>query len=194
MKKGKAFAIFLIGLVLGVLGAAGVYFLTVGQVAWEIYLEEELIPSAVTVISAVGALAVVAIPIINRVSLELNKFGAATNDIRQTVELGKKTDGALEAQDKLIADAIAAQDEKIADAIAAQDEKIAAFGKDFEDLKRLINERTVPLVSSIENTEKIVRLGFCNLNEVVEKGYAVEIQRVGKEVGKNEEGKEAAEA
>ena len=183
MKKGKAFAIFLIGLVLGVLGAAGVYFLTVGQVAWEIYLEEELIPSAVTVISAVGALAVVAIPIINRVSLELNKFGAATNDIRQTVELGKKTDGALEAQDKLIADAI-----------AAQDEKIAAFGKDFEDLKRLINERTVPLVSSIENTEKIVRLGFCNLNEVVEKGYAVEIQRVGKEVGKNEEGKEAAEA
>ena len=41
--------------------------------------------------------------------------------------------------------------------------------------------------SAAENSEKILRLGFCNTEELVKKGYASEIQKVGAKDEQNEE-------
>lgn len=50
---------------------------------------------------------------------------------------------------------------------------------------RIVNleEKLCTIETTVKNTEKIVRLGFCNTNELVTKGYANEIAKVG---GENE--------
>lgn len=51
-----------------------------------------------------------------------------------------------------------------------------------------LEERLGAIETAAKNTEKIVRLGFCNTNELVTKGYANEIAKVGGEdEGQDEE-------
>lgn len=104
MKVFKAFLFILLGLLLGIGGAVGFYLLTMGEIAWQEYLETKLIPNAVIVISAIGSLCVAAIPIINKVRAALDKFDKATNDINETVQTGRRTDDALYEQDAKIAE------------------------------------------------------------------------------------------
>lgn len=104
MKVFKAFLFILLGLLLGIGGAVGFYLLTMGEIAWQEYLETKLIPNAVIVISAIGSLCVAAIPIISKVRAALDKFDKATNDINETVQTGRRTDDALYEQDAKIAE------------------------------------------------------------------------------------------
>ncbi len=110
MKVFKAILFILLGILLGVGGAVGFYLLTMGEIAWQEYLETKLIPNAVIVISAIGSLCVAAIPIINKVRAALDKFDKATNDINATVQTGKRTDDALYEQDAKIAELKAEMD------------------------------------------------------------------------------------
>lgn len=104
MKVFKVILYILFGILLGVGGAVGFYFLTMGEIAWQEYLETKLIPNAVIVISAIGSLCVAAIPIISKVRTALDKFDKATSDIDATVQTGKHTDEALYAQNAKIAE------------------------------------------------------------------------------------------
>ena len=82
-----------------------------------------------------------------------------------TVENGKKTD------------------EKLAE----QDQKIESFSERFDRMEEMFNAGIASIKSAAENSEKILRLGFCNTEELVRKGYATEIEKVG---AKNEQDKE----
>lgn len=169
MKRSKTILIFIIGVILGALAAAGVYFLTVGDVAWQEYLETKLIPNAVIVFSAVGSLAVAAIPVINRVHNELDKFGMATKNINYTIAMGKKANECLKAQDA----------------------KIESFNKRFDEFEKYLSESVGPILKSAQNTENILRIGFCNTTELIEKGFAEDIAKVGvsDEAGKDKDEK-----
>ena len=72
MKKSKIAILFILGFILGVLVAAGVYFLTIGEVAWQEYVETKLIPSVVLALSAISALCVAALPIISKILFQIN--------------------------------------------------------------------------------------------------------------------------
>lgn len=50
-----------------------------------------------------------------------------------------------------------------------------------------IEARLIRIEQAAANTEKIVQIGFCNLDELVSKGYAAEIAKVGEE-GDDHEG------
>nr|DAL67680.1 MAG TPA: hypothetical protein [Caudoviricetes sp.] len=141
--KARFFIGLLIGVVLGALIACGVYFLTVGDVAWQEYIEEKLAPNIVVALSSIGTILLAATPIISKVSSAVEKFKKATKDVNDTVENN---------------------------------------GKNESRIARL-EERLGAIETSAKNTEKIVRLGFCNTNELVAKGYANEIAKVG---GENE--------
>lgn len=145
------FLIGLVGVVAGALIACGIYFLTVGDVAWQEYIEEKLAPNIVIVLSSIGTIILAAMPVISKVSSAVEKFKQATKDVNDTVENN---------------------------------------GKNEIRIARL-EERLEAIETAAKNTEKIVRLGFCNTNELVEKGYANEISKVG---GKNERDKEKVES
>ena len=154
MKKS---ILFIFGFTLGVLVAAGVYFLTVGEVAWQEYVETKLIPNVVLALSAISALCVAALPIISKIQVSVAKFNQATSDVNATVENGKKTN------------------EKLAE----QDSKIEAFSERFNKMEKLFVDNISSVKTAAENSEKILRIGFCNTDELVRKGYAREIGKVG---------------
>lgn len=141
----KIGAKFFIGLLVGVLLGAGlcflIYFLTVGDVAWKEYLENEIIPNAVVVLTAIGTIMIAAMPVISRISAAVNKFDKATKDVNSTVTNNGKNE-----------------------------QKIAS-----------LEERLGKIEAAVQNTEEIVRIGFCNNDELVKKGYAKEIAKVGQD-------------
>ncbi len=137
--KVKFFIGLLIGLIAGALIVCGVYFLTVGEVAWQQYIEEKLAPNIVIVLSSVGTILFTAMPVIGRVSAVLEKFKKATKDVNDTVENNGKNES-----------------------------RIAS-----------LEQRLDTIETATTNTEKIVRIAFCNTNELVKKGYAKEIAKVG---------------
>lgn len=138
MKVFKNFLLIFLGIILGVGGTVGFYFLTMGDIAWQEYLETKLIPNAVIVISAVGTLCVAALPIINKVQLALDKFGKATDDIDTTVKSGKRTD----------------------DAIYEQNEKIASFKGELDDIKALVGDTKEMVRIGMCHTKELVINGY----------------------------------
>lgn len=137
--KVKFFLGLLIGLIVGALIACGIYFLTVGEVAWQEYIQEKLAPNVVIVLSSVGTILLAAMPVIGRVSAAVEKFKKATKDVNDTVENNGKNES-----------------------------RIAS-----------LEARLDSIETATTNTEKIVRIAFCNTNELVKKGYAKEIAKVG---------------
>lgn len=159
MKKLKIFFLILLGFVLGACAAVGVYFLTVGDVAWHEYVETKLAPNIMLALTTISSLAIASIPIISKVQDSLSRFNKATEDINDTVGKGRHTQESIEEQDK----------------------RISKLDERFNSLERKIDDKMLPIEKATSNTEDIVRIGFCNMEELVKKGYATEIEKVGVE-------------
>lgn len=138
MKVFKAILLIMLGILLGVSGAIGFYFLTMGEIAWQEYLETKLIPNAVIVISAIGSLYVASLPVINKVRASLDKFDKATTDINETVQTGKRTD----------------------DALYEQDAKIAELKAEMDHIKNTADETKEMLRIGLCNTKELVANGY----------------------------------
>lgn len=165
MKHSKLkifFAVF-IGFALGALCACIVYFATVGKVSWEQYIKEEIIPNAVLALTTIVTFCVAATPIVNKVTSALGLFNKATDDINKTAKDGDENQ-------KSIAEL---KDEIKKDFVAAAENIKTEFKEGKEAIERI--DKTT------QNTETIARIGFCNTDELVKKGYAAEIAKVGVE-------------
>lgn len=144
--KGKFFLGLALGVIVGALVAIGVYFLTVGEVAWKEYVESELAPNVVLALTSIGTILLAAIPILSKVTSAINSFKSATKDVNDTV---------------------------------------ANNGKNEQRIAEL-EQRLDRIEKAAENTEEIVRIAFCNTDELVKKGYAKEIAKVGQDENKQE--------
>ena len=149
MKGFKKIFLIVIGFILGALTAVAIYFLTVGEVAWKEYVETKLIPNAVLALTAIGGLATASLPIIAKIQCAVDNFNKATKDVNETAENGRKTEGALNKQDKRISEEFAA-----------------------------LNERVASVEKDTKATKEMCRIGFCNMGELVQSGYASEIAKV----------------
>ena len=96
MKKLKIFLLCLLMFALGVGAAAGLYYLTVGDVAWEAYLEEQLIPAAVTAGTAAVTLYFAFLPLIKKIKESGLRFDKASADVNATVKSKEDYDKQLE--------------------------------------------------------------------------------------------------
>ena len=142
MKKFiKVMILIVLGAAIGVAGTCLVYFLTVGDVAWQVYLKEKLVPNIVFILTSIGTICLAALPIVKTVSTAVEKFNKVTKDVSDTVENN---------------------------------------GKNTSRINNL-EERLTRIENSTTNIEEIARIGFCNMDELVRKGYAQEIQKVGKD-------------
>lgn len=151
----KKLLILLLGIILGFAAAVGLYMATKGDVSWEEYLETQLIPNAVLAMSGTGSLVLVAMPIISRVNQALEKFTGATKDINTTADNGER-----------------------------QHKELEKIKEEFRDIATELKQEVKNSLEISKNTEKMVKLGFCNIDELVKKGYA---SKIGK-VGQNEDG------
>lgn len=171
--KGKFILGFFLGIILGALIAIGVYFLTVGEVAWKEYVENELVPNAVLALTSIGLIVLSALPIIRKVMNAINGFNAATKDVNDTAKNG--SDNA----------------EKIENFTKEVGENLQGIADGFTESVKTLDERISRIEQSAQNTEKITRIGFGNTEELVKNGYAAEIEKVGKD---EEERKETTES
>ena len=165
MKKKFCLSIF-IGMMIGILFSIGVYFLTVGEVAWEQYLEEKLVPAATATISSLLLIYFGVAPVLKKVINTTLLFNKAADNVNATVQNGKEANNSIEQFKQDIAKQINEAVESGVAKMKEQDERI----------------KRIELHSS--NTEAILRIGFGNTEELVKKGYASEIAKVGV---KNEE-------
>lgn len=127
------------GMAAGVGGAIGVYYLTVGEVAWQSYLETELVPTVTSIASGICVILLAVMPVASRVLKAADKFVGATKEINTAVNNNEKTERKIKG----------------------------------------IDERLTEIEKTTQNTEKIVRIGFGNMKELVVKGQAREIAKVG---------------
>lgn len=127
------------GMAAGVGGAIGVYYLTVGEVAWQSYLETELVPTVTSIASGISIILLAVMPVASRVLKAADKFVGATKEINTAVNNNEKTERKIKG----------------------------------------IDERLTEIEKTTQNTEKIVRIGFGNMKELVVKGQAREIAKVG---------------
>jgi hypothetical protein len=152
MKKLKIFLLCLLMFALGVGAAAGVYYLTVGDVAWEAYLEEQLIPAALIVISSVGTICLTALPVLKQIKASGLRFDKASADVNATVKSKENYDKQLEV-----------------------------YGERITKMETCMREGMARMERKLDRVERIERIGFGNTRELVQNGYARAIAKVGDE-------------
>lgn len=165
MKKFKAFLLILLGIALGILGAVGFYYITLGETDWQLYVEEKLIPNIVFILTSVSGISVLAMPIISRIQASAAKFDKATEDVNTTYQ----------------------NDKQMLDFLSEYREEMRAMMEEFKSLRGDVEGYIAPVRQTAENIEKIAKIGFGNTAELVRNGYAHQIAKVGKENESNEE-------
>lgn len=190
MKKAKTVIVFVLGMVMGALCAVGIYFLTVGDVSWREYVENDLVPNAVLAISTAGTICVAALPIISKVQNAVSGFNKVSADVGETVEKDKNLTAAVELHSDEIKSAV----EEMRALRTSMDESINKFNSDMQITVRSLTEGVNSsmtafkgdITGSIENVQKtagnidrVVRIGFGGTDELVRKGFVREIQKVG---------------
>ena len=96
MKTTKFFLGLFLGVVLGILLAVGVYFLTVGEVAWKQYLEEKLIPATTATASSLLLLYLGVSPVLKKVINTTSLFNKATDGVNTTAKNSEEANNKIE--------------------------------------------------------------------------------------------------
>ncbi len=125
----------------------------------EAYLNEEVIPMAVVVITAIGTVMMSIIPVMNGVKKASEKFRSAEEGIKITSSESKRTN----EETKQIFDQIKDQTQQMRDTCKRTDEKI---------------ERLEAMEKRIE---RMMIIGFCNNPDLVRGGFAKMIYNISDE-------------
>ena len=157
MKKRRFLFGMLFGVFLGIGLSISVYFLAAKDIDWQKYLEEKLIPALSAGISALVIIWLGVAPTLKKIVSAIALFNKATDNVNDTVQNGKEAKASIEDFKKEVNNEILEQ-------------------------KRMIEQTG----KGVSNIEKIVRIGFGNTEELVTKGYASEIAKVGNDNEENE--------
>ena len=160
--------VLIIGMVIGVLLAAGLYFLTVGDVAWQEYVEEKLVPNVVFITSSLLGIYIMCYPMLAKAKASMRNFEKATDGVCATAEKDK---------------ALTQEMKEITLASNELYDGLREMQKNLQDDRRKMHE-------DFSKLSAVLQIGFCNSKELVEKGYAAEIAKVLKE---SEEKKEVSD-
>ncbi len=170
---------FIIGLILGImLGTVAVcvvYYTTKENVNWIEYIENILLPNAVTALVTLGFIGIGVKPTIKTVVEAAARFISAAKAADESAERNAKNDEAIAESRKEFTEQSAANRKELTEQSAITAEKLAALETKLEGVER-----------SEESIKQMLRLGFGNMDELVKKGSAKKIFKVGE---KSNEGK-----
>lgn len=156
MKKNKIFLLFALGVIVGVLASAGLYFLTVGEVAWQQYVEDKLVPNVVFVATTIASLYIACSPLFAKVKAAIEKFGKATDGVCATA---KKDEDLMQDLRMICSD-----NTKLYEGLC--------------QMKDSLEKDRAAMQMEINKLNSAVRIAFCNNRELVEKGIATEIAKL----------------
>lgn len=127
---------------------------------WEVFFEEKILPNAVAALTVLLTLYVTLSPLIIRIKNTNDRIRRST----ESVDFAAKS--AKESQEKY---------ESACSLSRENDAKIAGFEKRLRLMER-----------KQDQTIRMLKSGFCNLDEIVKKGYAEEIAREGDDTEEEE--------
>lgn len=155
-----------LGLIMGAVAIAAVFYMTEGASDVDLaeYIEGVLIPNVLTAVAAVGTVALAFKPQIDRIAdaigKVIDKFVGATEDVRATVESSAQSEA--EARESL--------------------SRVAEFASAVEAVKSAVDEAKT-LVAEVQGSsgeiKEMLMLGFGNTDELVRKGKARQIMKIG---------------
>lgn len=133
---------------------------------WRVFVEEKVVPWVTLAVSSVVAVVAALLPLIKKIKGTSDIFEGAAEKLTDAT---KKSREAREAAD-------GARNKVL--------EEYESLKKEFGEVK----DGYAGMLSSLSNIETILHIAFGNMDELVIKGYANEIEKVGKEdVKENEE-------
>jgi hypothetical protein len=143
------------------------------------YINNTVIPAAVMVVTALAALYVALVPVFNKVKETIKKFDKASGEITATAgesELTKKNTKA--ALDKLSGEytQLLSQNKELETRYKALE---AVVTSELASMKANVSGEMAAVRGMAGDIEKMLLVGFCNNRELVEKGYAKQIARLG---------------
>lgn len=143
------------------------------------YINETVIPAAVMVVTALGALYVALVPVFNKIKLVVAKFNSASDEITATAGESRKTKEQTKATlDKLRGDY--EQLHKDYDLMCARYDTMAQnVSANMTAMKQELSDKTARVVELSGKLEKMMVVAFCNNRELMEKGYARKIAQIG---------------
>lgn len=133
---------------------------------WKTFVEEKVVPWITLAVSSVVAVVAALLPLIKKIKGTSDIFEGAAEKLTDATKKSKEAREAADgARDKIL-------------------EEYESLKKDFEAVKNGYDG----MQKSLARIETVVRIGFGNTDELIRKGYANQIAKVGKEdVEENEE-------
>lgn len=132
---------------------------------WKAVIDEQVVPWVTLAVSSILSVYIAISPVLYKIKKTSDRFNNSSDKLEKSQEVAEKAKKQLkEAQND-----------------------VQSLKAEFAEVK----EGYKQMISSVSNIEKIVRLGFGNSDELIVKGYAHEIAKVGSENEKNEENKKA---
>lgn len=169
---------------------------------WGDWIKNELIPYAILAITAISTIIIAVSPILAKVKTASERFKNATTDVNKTAEEGvansQKIGAFIEQTEKRLSeiceDLISQMKEEGSANTKMIDEFREQTAKQLSDIcESLVSQvdalgkRVAKIEKTSANTERITRIAFGNTKELVQKGYAAEIEKVGKSDEQREE-------
>lgn len=133
---------------------------------WRAFVEEKVVPWITLAVSSVVAVVAALLPLIKKIKGTSDIFEGAAEKLTDATKKSKEAREAADgARDKVL-------------------EEYESLKKDFEEVKNGYDG----MKETLARIEAVVRIGFGNTDELIRKGYANQIAKVGKEdVEENEE-------
>ena len=132
---------------------------------WRVVIDEQIVPWVTLAVSSILSVYIAISPVLVKIKRTSDRFNNSSDKLDES---------------KAVA-------EKAKEQLKSAQEQVESLKAEFEEVK----EGYKQMISSVSNIEQIVRLGFGNSDELIIKGYAHEIAKVGKEDEKVEESKKA---
>lgn len=132
---------------------------------WKAVIDEQVVPWVTLVLSSILTLYITISPILVKIKKTSDRFDNSSDKLDESKAVAEKAKKQLES---------------------AQAE-VESLKAEFKEVKDGYDK----MVRSLSNIEQIVRIGFENSDELVKKGYAHEIAKVGKDNEKDKESKAA---
>ena len=139
---------------------------------WKSVIEDKVVPWVTLAVSAVVGIYVAISPLLVKIKKTSGIFDSASG----------RMDGAGEKLDEATKSADSAREE-----IQKTQAELLAKYNELEQEFRNVSAGYQGMVNGLSNIERIVRIGFGNTDELIIKGYANEIEKVGADNGEEKE-------
>lgn len=132
---------------------------------WRVVIDEQIVPWVTLAVSSILSVYIAISPVLVKIKRTSDRFNNSSDKLDESKAVAEKAKKQLESAQA----------------------QVESLKTEFEEVK----EGYKQMINSVSNIEQIVRIGFGNSDELIIKGHAHEIAKVGKDNEKNQESKTA---